>query len=233
MGKTILSRLATLAGAIAIVPTIASAQLGGKFVLTPYVGVYSPANDIAKMDVGSSQLGARVSAKHESAAAYGANVSYWMTDHWAFELGGTYSGSALRSSGTISDPATGTSIERGTDGAHIWLGSAKMMMQLLPSTSDFNLRLGFGPAIISRGGSAYKADADGKITGLTDLGAAISLCTRLNFTQNLGIRVRLEDYIYQGRLGWSATNPSESFTFPEKTQHDFVVSAGLQVFLNR
>ena len=232
MCGTILRRFATLAGVIAIVPTIASAQLGGKFVLTPYVGVYSPANDIAKIDVGSSQLGARMSAKHESSAAYGANLSYWMSDNWAFELGGAYSASGLRSSGLIADP-TGSTAGAATEGAHIVLGSAKMMMQLFPSTSDFNMRLGFGPAIISRGGSAYASDADGKVTGLTDLGAAISLCSRLNFTQNLGVRVRVEDYIYQGRLGWAATNPSESFTFPEKMQHDFVISAGLQVFLNR
>ena len=230
MRGTILGRLAWLAGAI--VPAVASAQLGGKFVLTPYVGVYSPANDIAKIDVGSSMFGARLSAKHESSAAYGANVSYWLTNRFAFELGGAYSGSGLHASGAITDP-TGNTSGTVTQGAHVWLGSAKMMMQLLSPLSDFNMRLGFGPAIISRGGTAYKADADGRITGTTDLGAAVSLCTRLNFTQNLGVRVRVEDYIYQGRLGWRASDASESFTFPEKMQHDFVISAGLQMFLNR
>lgn len=224
MGRTIV-RLAAISIAVVILPTIGSAQLGGKFVLTPYVGVYSPANDIA-------QVGGQMSAKHESSAAYGANLSYWMTDRWGFELGGAYSGSGLRSSGAVSDPS-GPSSRAETEGAHIALGSARMMVQLLPAMSDVNLRLGFGPAIISRGGAAYAADADGRITGLTDLGAAISLCSRLNFTQTLGVRVRVEDYVYQGRLGWRATNPSESFTLPEKTQHDFVISAGLQLFLNR
>ena len=230
MRGTLVGRLACLAGAIA--PAVASAQLAGKFVVTPYVGVYSPANSIAKIDVGSSTFGARLSAKHESSAAYGANLSYWLTNRFAFELGGAYTGSGLHASGAISDPMSNAS-GTGTEGAHVWLGSAKMMMQLLSPLSDFNMRLGFGPAIISRGGAAYRADADGRITGTTDLGAAVSLCTRLDFTRSLGVRVRVEDYIYQGRLGWRSANSAESFAFPEKMQHDFVISAGLQVFLNR
>lgn len=232
MRTTLLPRLAGLAMAIAVIPAITSAQLGGGLIVTPYVGLYAPANDVAKIDIGSSQLSARMSAKHQSAAAFGATASYWITDRFGMEFGGAYTGSGLHSSGTISETTDITS-GSGTEHAHVWLGSAKMMMQLLPQTSDFNMRLGFGPAIISRGGSAYAADADGKVTGLTDLGAAISLCTRFNLTEKLGLRLRLEDYLYQSKLGWRATNPAESFTFDPKMQHDFVVSGGLQFFLNR
>jgi hypothetical protein len=232
MRKTILGRLAGLAGAIAIVPVVASAQLGGGIVFTPYVGVYAPANNLVKAAAGSSALSARVSAKHQSAALFGANASYWMTDRFALEVGGAYTKSGLHTTGAINEGSI-TTAAAGTDDAHVLLGSAKLMMQLLPSTSDFNLRLGFGPAVISRGGTAYKADADGRVTGLTDLGAAISLCTRFDVASKVGIRLRAEDYIYQSRLGWRATDPTQSYTFNEKMQHDFAVSAGLQLFLNR
>lgn len=226
-------RLASLAGAIAVVPSLASAQLAGGVVVTPYIGVYTPTNQIAR--TGSTPQGASLTAdaKHQAAAAFGANVSYWFTDRFAIEGGGVYTSSNLKSLATINDPGVITSATQ-TQNAHVWLGSAKVMVQMLPTESDFNVRFGVGPAIISRGGSAYKANSDGQITGLTDYGAAVSLCTRLAFTPDFGIRLRAEDYMYYSGMGWrSATNPAENSSFDSRMQHDFIFSVGLQLSLNR
>jgi hypothetical protein len=224
-------RLASLAGAIAVVPSLASAQLAGGVVVTPYIGAYTPTNQIAR--TGSTPQGASltVDAKHQAAAAFGANVSYWFTDRFAIEGGGVYTSSNLKSLTTINDPSVITSATQ-TRNAHVWLGSAKLMMQLLPVEDAFNLRFGIGPAIISRGGSAYNANSDGQITGLTDYGAAASLCTRISFTPNVAIRLRAEDYMYYSGMGWrSAASPTENFAFDSRMQHDFIFSAGLQLFL--
>ena len=227
-----LRRLASLVAAVVIGPSLASAQLSGAVIVTPYVGVYTPTNDVARLGLGSGGTSVNIAAKHQSAAAFGANLSYWLNDRFGLEGGAVYSGSHLKSNGRIDEPA-GTTFESNSEQAHVWLGSAKLMMQLMPTESDFNLRLGFGPAIISRGGSAYAADASGKVTGLTDVGAALSLCTRIPLMSNVAVRLRAEDYMYESKMHWAATNPSEDINFKQRTQHDFIFSAGLQLFLNR
>jgi hypothetical protein len=226
-------RLASLAGALGIVPSLASAQLAGAVVVTPYIGAYTPTNQIAATSLTPLGTSLNVDAKHRTAAAFGANVSYWINDRFAIEGGGIYTASDLRSQPALNAPGVAMSTTR-VDKAHLWLGSAKLMMQLLPPESDINLRFGIGPAIIARGGSAYKGDAEGTITGLTDFGAAVSLCTRISFTPVVGVRLRAEDYMYYSGMGWrSATNPAQNFAFESRMQHDFIFSAGLQLFLNR
>ena len=201
----------------------------GSLVITPYVGVYATATDVMKEGATTAGLSVAANAKHQTAAAYGLNASYWLTERVGVELGGAYSSSQLE--GTMT--ATGFSPISMTDHANIWLGSAKMMFQLLPADSRANLRLGVGPAIISRAGAAYAGDESGKVTGLTDLGGAVSLCTRIPITRDFGIRLRGEDYIYQAKIGWSGANASERFAFNSRMQHDFVFSAGFQLNLSR
>jgi outer membrane protein W len=226
-------RLASLAGAIAVVPSFASAQLAGGVVVTPYIGAYTPTNQIARTGITTQGTSLTADIKHQTAAAFGANVSYWINDRFAIEGGGVYTTSNLRSSLSINNAGVNTSGAQ-TDNAHVWLGSVKVMMQLLPPESDFNLRFGIGPAIISRGGSAYKGDSEGQVTGLTDYGAAASLCTRFSFTPNVAIRLRAEDYMYYTGMGWrSSIDPAENFGFDSRMQHDFIFSAGLQLFLKR
>lgn len=221
-------RLAT-AAALVLSPALALAQgSAGSVVITPYVGVYSPSTDVMKEGVSAAGATLTANGKHEAAAAYGLNASYWINDRFAIELGGAYSSSQLK--GTIS--STGTSPLAVTDHAHIWLGSAKVMYQLLPPNSGANLRIGIGPAFVTRGGTAYSGDNTGSVTGLTDFGGVVSLCSKIPVTRNFGIRLRAEDYMYQAKLGWNATNATESYTFNSRMQHDFVFSAGMQFMLN-
>lgn len=226
-------RLASLAGAIAIAPSLVSAQLAGSVIVTPYVGAYLPTDHVARSGVTPAGVTVNVDAQHQSAALFGANVSYWFTNLFAIEGGGAFTESNLRSATSFSQPSVvGAAMQR--QNAHVWLGSVKVMMQLLPEESSFNMRFGIGPAIIARGGAAYDGSAEGKIVGLTDYGAAISLCTRLSLMENLGLRLRGEDYMYYSNMGFqSSTDPAKNFSFDSRIQHDFVLSAGLQVFLNR
>ena len=226
-------RLASLAGAIAIVPSLASAQLAGRVVVTPYVGAYLPTDHVARIGRMPDGSTFTVDAKQQTALAFGANVSYWLNDHLAIEGGSAYTASGLRSTVALDEPA-GVASARQTENAHVWLGSAKVMLQLMPEESSFNMRFGVGPAIISHGGSAYTGNADGKVTGLTDFGAAISLCTRISLMENVALRLRGENYMYYSKMGWkSNTDPTKDFSFDSRMQHDFVLSAGLQLFLNR
>jgi outer membrane protein W len=227
-------RIVALAGVVAaamVAPAPARAQLAGKFVVTPYVGAYVPSTDIAKVNLAAGGSAIDAAVKHQAAAAFGANASYWLNDRFAIEGGLLYANSDLK--GTMALNESGTlSAQSITDHANLWLGSAKLMVQVLPQDSPFNLRFGIGPAIISRSGSAYKAEAGEKITGLTDFGAAMSLCSRLALTPNLGLRVRVENYMYNAKIGYESSS-SQGFTFDSRMQNDLVLSAGLQFFLNR
>lgn len=231
--RTVL-RLAGLAAAIAAAPgAIAAQQLAGGVIVTPYMGVYVPTTDIAKAGVSAGGVTLNASIKHQTALVSGLNVSYWLTDRLGLEGGAAYTKSGIGGK-IVAQDASGTSTDIGSQYAHVWLGTAKLMIQLLPQTSDFNLRFGFGPAIISRAGSAYASDAEGKITGKTDLGAAMSLCSRIPVASNIAVRLRAEDYLYQGKLGFkSSVNSADNFGFDSRFQHDLVFTAGLQLFLNR
>jgi hypothetical protein len=226
-------RLASLAGAIAIVPSLVSAQLAGRVVVTPYVGAYLPTDHVARTAVTPAGTTLKLDAQQQIAAVFGANASYWFTDRFAIEGGGAFTESNLKSTTSFNQPsAVGAAMQR--QNAHVWLGSVKAMIQLLPDESAFNMRFGIGPAIISRGGAAYDRSAEGRIVGLTDYGAAMSLCTRLALMQNLALRLRAENYMYYSNMGFeSSTDPTKNFSFDSRIQHDFVLSAGLQFFLNR
>lgn len=220
-------RLAGLAVLLAAPP--ATAQLTGRMVITPYVGAYLPSNSIIKGAFVAPGTTVSLSARHDASLATGANVSYWMNERFAIEIGGLYSSSDVKGDGLINQSGAITAMTI-QDHSHVWTGSAKAMVQLLPPDSPLNLRFGAGPAVISRGGSAYKEDTDGKFTGLTDVGAALSLCTRVALTNSFSLRLRAEDYIYRSKLRFESPNAS-SLQFDGRMQNDFLLSFGLQFFV--
>jgi outer membrane protein W len=221
--------LASVVAVAAVAP--ARAQLAGKFVVTPYVGAYMPSTDIGRLTTTSEGTPVTLAAKHKTAVGLGANASYWLNDRMAIEGGFLYAGSNLKSTASGSQGGFTASLAN-DEHAHVWLGSAKLMVQVLPPESDFNLRFGVGPALITRSGSAYK-DSEGKVTGLTDVGAAMSLCSRMALSSNTALRLRVENYMYRAKLGFeSSVSPADSYTLSARTQNDFVVSLGLQLFVN-
>ena len=209
-------------GVLAVLaPARAPAQLAGKFIFTPYVGAYVPSADL----VSGSLTSADVSARQRASVAFGTTGSFWVTNRIGMEGGLVYSGSELKRDGFITPGSS-------TRNANVWLGSAKLMLQLLEPQSDYNVRLGFGPALITRSGSAYASNATGSYSGLTDVGAVISLCTRLRLTDMFSLRLRGEDYIYQSNVGFKNDLTGQSIAFGDRKQSDFVFSLGLQMFLN-
>ncbi|MFN8581409.1 MAG: hypothetical protein U0163_10585 [Gemmatimonadaceae bacterium] len=221
--------------ALLLVPAIAKGQ-EREFRFTPYVGYYAPTAKLAQVNtsIGGTDIGGKF--EHKNAFTLGATGSYWMNKRVGFEVGGAWAMSDGRATMTINGESQQLSQFAAGQSARVLFGTAKMMVGLLPLGNDSQLRLGFGPAIISRGGNAYKLDAEsnGKLTGLTDIGGAVSLCTRIPMTSLLAVRLRAEDYMYQSQLKFqSHTSAAENFNFDKKFQHDFIFSAGLQIGFRR
>lgn len=210
-----------------IVAAPASAQLAGRVVFTPYTGLYSATNSIAVSQAGSLIQG---SLKQQTGWVNGANVSYWFTDRVALEGGAAYTAATLKGSLTQNEP--GQPIYHDfNDGSRVWMASAKLMVQVLPQTNRLNLRLGAGPALIKHGGSAFEADTYGEFSQLTSVGIASSACTRLALTDNIGLRLRVENYSYGAQPEYKNWRHSTTTQFESKSQSDFVFSMGLQLFM--
>src|SRR5262249_33173743 len=112
----------------------------------------------------------------------------------------------------------------------VWAGTVRVMIQTLPPASGLNLRVGLGPALITRGGPAYRSVEEGTMAGLTDLGASFSICTRVPLGRFADIRVRGGDLIYQAKQTWTSSSiPGGELRSDPKLQHDFVLSIGLQL----
>ncbi|HEY7569013.1 MAG TPA: hypothetical protein VH762_15645 [Gemmatimonadaceae bacterium] len=226
------ARAATVIAAITVaLPTAALAQPLGKIVVTPYVGVFAPNNELAK----SSQTDGAVASRIEqrNALALGATGAYWFAPRASMEVGALYAWSDVRSKFVLNQPGTSETFYEARN-AGVFLGAAKLMLGLFPASSDFQLRLGFGPALIAHVGSAYNGGADGTITGRTNIGGAVSLCTKVPIASRMALRLRVEDYMYQSRLRWKdMSNPADNFKFDKRFQHDFVLSTGLQIGLIR
>jgi hypothetical protein len=224
-------RLLTTAVLVAA-PLKAQAQMNGRVVFTPYVGVYAPSADVFKLSLVQSGTTVSFSAKHLPAAAVGASASVRLDDRFAIEAGGLYSRNTLRADLRTNQVGAPTTFSRASDGSDVWAGTLKLMFETLPSGSEHNLRLGLGPAIITRGGPAYRAVAEGRMEGLTDVGAALSLCTRVPLGTFADLRLRAEDVVYRARQTWeSQTVPGASLRSEPRLQQDFVLSLGIQMGL--
>lgn len=205
----------------------------GRIVITPYAGVFVSGGDVAEIDLAAGGTRMVAALKQQTGLALGATGSYWLNDRFSLEAGGSYVMSDAKGTVALNDP-TGHFFGGQAQTAHLWMGTAKLMMNLMPSTSEFRLRLGAGPAVINRGGPAYKSDDEVKISGLTDWGGAVSLCTRIPITGALGLRLRGESYLYESRLKViDRSDPTGGYLFGKKFQTDFVFSAGLQFAFNR
>lgn len=214
---------------VALGPVAMGAQARDTWVVTPYAGVYLPSANLARFDGG----GAHVKMRQENAAALGANLNYWFAERMSVEFGGLYTWSHAKGSANFFDQGESFA-EAVNEHAYVMMGTAKLMFALLPPSGETQLRFGIGPAVIKRGGTAYKADPDGQFTGLTNFGGALSLCTRIPLGNRLAIRLRAEDYVYQARIKFRDPLDSQNnFSFDRELQNDFVISAGLHIGFSR
>jgi len=222
------STLLAAAGAslVFLVPVSTHGQASHRIVVTPYAGYFVPATKLAHLDGGTVNPGLGI--RQQNAPAVGLNASLWFNNRAGVEIGGLYAFSDAKSLPGLSGGMPG--FPSPAQNAHVLAASAKVMFNLLPLSDRTALRLGFGPALIHRNGSAFDADQHGVISGLTDVGGVISLCTRLPVTDLLSVRVRAENYIYPSKLRYIDAAGSEGdIDFESRVQNDFVFSAGLQM----
>jgi hypothetical protein len=208
--------------------TARAQQANRRFVVTPYAGIFVPGTRIAQFRSGLGGSDHVVGIRQQSALALGANASYWFSNLTGIEVGGAWAFSDARPTGTLSSEVPGAL--SGTQSAYVLFASAKMMLNILPFSETRALRFGFGPALITHGGNAYKADGSGKFTDLTDFGGAVSLCSRIPLTNFISMRLRAEDFIYSSRFRFQTpTSGGQDVEFAGRLQNDFVFSAGLQM----
>lgn len=212
-----------------IAPSLARAQMEHRLAFTPYVGVYAPSTDVFRFLLVQTGTTVSFTARQQPAAALGASASVWLNDRIAIEGGGLYARSTVRADLLMNQIGTVTS-SRVDDDADVWVGSLKLLIQTLPAASGLNLRVGIGPAIVTRGGPAYRSVDEGKMSGLTDLGASVSLCSRVPLGRFADIRLRVEDLVYQANQTWQSNSVAGAeLKSDPKLQHDFVLSLGLQL----
>lgn len=221
----------TLAGGIlsfAIAATGGAQELQQRIIVTPYAGIFVPSSKIAQVKSVGGGAPSVLGIQQQKALLAGVTAAYSFNNFAGVELSGAWAFSdATMSPGLASEiPGLGTRHQS----ARVVMGAAKVMLNLLPISRRAALRLGVGPAIIARGGSAFKADDQGDFDGLTDVGGAVSLCTRIPLTNFLSLRVRAENFMYASQLRYrSFANPSEEFVFGSRLQNDLAFSAGLQM----
>lgn len=178
MNTRILTRAAAVTLALACtLPTVLPGQTGHRIVVTPYAGAFVPTGKLARFGH-NAPSNAGLGLQQRNGLALGANASYWFTDRTGIEVGGMYAFSDAKSlagpgGGMPGFPAAGTRT------AYVLAGSARLMLNILPISERTAVRFGIGPAVIRHDGTAYKADETGVLSGLTDYGAALSLCTKL------------------------------------------------------
>lgn len=234
MNTRILTRAAAVTLALACtLPTVLPGQTGHRIVVTPYAGAFVPTGKLARFGH-NAPSNAGLGLQQRNGLALGANASYWFTDRTGIEVGGMYAFSDAKSlagpgGGMPGFPAAGTRT------AYVLAGSARLMLNILPISERTAVRFGIGPAVIRHDGTAYKADETGVLSGLTDYGAALSLCTKLPLGNVVNVRLRAEDYIYRSEIRYfhGTGGGASDLVFDARTQHDLVFSAGLQMIIWR
>ncbi len=225
--RSVLITASVIASAAMLMPDTSAAQ-DRRIVITPWAGAFVPATKVAQVKSVAGGVTSIHGIQQQSALALGLNASYWFTDLAGIEVGGAWAFSDAKASLGLGSAVPGMHFA-GNESARVIVGSAKLMVNLLPLSDRTALRLGVGPAIISRGGSAYDADSHGEFTGLTSVGGAISLCTRLPLTDFISLRVRAEDFMYSSKLRFREAGDPSAFSFGSRLQNDMVFSAGLQM----
>ena len=193
-------KLVGLALALALTGTIPAAALAQGVTIEPYVGIYIPGTDLIDdpdLDITASQkeglaLGGRLGLGAGLIGLEG-NFVYVISD------------GETRGSGTDS-----------TESAGLWIGDARVRLNLLPG--PIGLHATGGIALIGRTGDAYDDVQEGK----TDVGGAFGLGARIGLG-SVAIRGDIDGYLYSAKL------TVNNIEFESQTQVDFVLSAGLQI----
>jgi len=193
-----------VASGVAVAATLATtttkpALAQGGVNVVPWVGVYIPtrnsfetlAGDVFTRDV--SVMG-------------GARLEFWGTGRLGFDVTGGYAPARIAGE-TINETNT-----------NLLAASGRLLFAISEPTNKVGFYIGAGPALITRGKDVFDNDASS-----TDFGAATGIGLRFGSGKGsrVGLRVDLEDYMYNGDFGGGDA----------KFQNDLVASLGVTISL--
>lgn len=224
-------------GALALLmaPPVAAQQVSAE--LSAFGGLYLPVTDVSEMEEAIlDELGLLMgveldkwTGKHKAGLALGGRVDLWFTE--AFGIEGTFVYAFSSAETEISGSDAGVPFSESADtSAYVWLASLKGLYRFRPQ-DGFNIHIGGGLALISRGGNAYDYLSEGfgtDIEGLTDIGAVVNVGATFDVAKKLAIRFDVEDYIYPAKPDLEGADVD---VFKSKLQLDLMLTGGLVVRL--
>ena len=209
-----------------LVPSLASAQ----WKVTTFGGVYTPTTDVAKVAATSGTTSASAALKQKTGFMLGLNANKWVNDRAGFELSGGYVWSDAEATGAVSGPSGFAG--SGTESAHLFVTSAKLLLRLTPQNAPAEMYFGVGPALLVAGGKAYQDVGGAKIDRGTNVGGVGSFGFRWKLMPSMALKLGAESYLYSTQLKFvDKTTPSNNFKFDSQFQTDFVFHAGLSFTL--
>ncbi len=204
-------RLALAVAVVALAaPSLLAAQLRTEF--TPFVASYYGVTHLGE-GTGGPLAGNAFTVDQNNAFAAGARITLPVGGRLAIEGEFTYSASGL--SITEKDAIT-TGIDGGaSQKGNVMFGSIRAVI----SPRRSNLFLLVGPAIVTRGGDAWKGV---KKSDITDFGGVVGLGIRASVTPRFRINFTAESYLYSFNGGGTKS----------KFQSDILVSLGVPIALS-
>lgn len=194
-------------GAIALVPGAISAQQ--RIEITPFVASYYHLSHLAS---GTTNTGNDINIDQKNAFAFGGRLTLPIGGRLAIEGEFTYAMSGLEA---IEKNGIGPGLDGGlSQDGNIIYGSVRAVI----SPRRSNLFLLLGPAIVKRGGDAWKGV---KSSDITDFGGVVGFGFRANVTPRFRVNFTAESYLYSFDGGGSKS----------KFQPDLLVSLGVPIGL--
>ena len=150
----------------------------------------------------ATSIGADIDRRNSFAG--GARLTYWGNNVLGIE--------AVAGLTPANVKVAGASVNE-TRSLDIFAAGLKLMIGLSPGMSPAGFQIGAGPAIVRRGHDVTNED-----NSETNLGGVVGAGVRFPINQTLGIRLDVEDYIYNGTIEGE-----------KKTRNDLITSAGLTI----
>jgi len=198
------SRKLVLLTSILILSVSTSAvSQGPKFELTPYAGVYVPLTNVFQLVL------LPIQGTHQAAVSFGGRATFWFGGPFGLEGSFNYAPSDI-TGGILNETVTGE--------AYVWAASGRFMIRVGRLTSPVALLLGGGIGYIGRGGEAY---TDFENNGAVGYSGTVAL--RFKITDNVAIRLDLEDYIYMSKFLFQDVETEGQLQF------DLILAAGVSI----
>lgn len=218
--------LSVLASFLVLAFTTPAAAQDKTVEFTPFAGVYLSTADLISETATFEGVDFEASFKQKTALAFGGRVTGWFTDMVGLEGDFAYALSDVE----ISAAGGGTAADVDAD-AGLWAGSGALVLAF-PAGEMAEFRAKGGLAVIGHT-SSDDEDLDGgslweDVDGTTDVGGVLGIGLHLMISDNIGVRIDAQDYLYSAKFGDSDTGETDS-----QFQNDLLFTAGLSIGLGQ